>query len=106
MSKYLFYGAYTPEGLKGVMTEGGSGRVEAARQALKSVGGTLEAFYFAFGENDFYIIVDLPDHQTAVAVTSVGNISGAFSIKATVLLTPEEIDEASRKHVDFRSPGK
>jgi len=106
MSKYLFYGAYTPEGLKGVMAEGGSGRVEAAKKALKSVGGKLEAFYFAFGENDFYIIVDLPDNKTAAAVTSVGNISGAFSIKAIVLLTPEEIDEAAGKTVDFRSPGQ
>lgn len=106
MPKYLFHGSYTPEGLKGVMAEGGSGRVEASRRALGSVGGTLEAFYYAFGDNDFYIIVDLPDNKTAMAVTSVGNIHGAFGIKAVVLLTPEEMDEAAMLQVDFRPPGE
>lgn len=56
MPKYLFHGSYTPEGLKGLLAEGGSSRIEAAKQALKSVGGTLEAFYFAFGDYDFYIM--------------------------------------------------
>ena len=105
MSKYLFHGSYTPEGLRGLMTEGGSGRVEAARQALGSVGGTLEAFYFAFGDDDFYIIVDLPDNVSTTAVSFVGNVSGTFSIKTVVLLTPEEVDEAVAMGVDFRPPG-
>ena len=105
MPKYLFYGSYTPEGLRGLLAEGGSQRIEAAKQALNSVGGTLEAFYFAFGDNDFYIIVDLPDNVTTTAVTLAGNVSGTFSIKTVALLTPEEIDEAVKKSVDFRPPG-
>ena len=105
MAKYLFYGSYTPEGMKGLLAEGGSKRIEAAKQALGSVGGSLEAFYFAFGDNDFYIIVNLPDNATATAVTMAGNISGTFGIKTVVLLTPEEIDDAVRKAVDFRAPG-
>ena len=44
MPKYLCRGSYTPEGLKGVMEEDGSGRVEASRRALGSVGGKLGAF--------------------------------------------------------------
>lgn len=106
MSKYLFHGSYTPEGLRGLLSEGGSGRREAAAQALKSVGGTLEAFYFAFGDDDFYIIVDLPDNVSATAVSFVGNVSGTFRIKTIVLLTPEEVDEAIRMRVDFRPPGQ
>jgi len=105
VAKYLFYGSYTPEGMKGLLAEGGSKRIEAAKQALGSVGGSLEAFYFAFGDNDFYIIVNLPDNATATAVTMAGNISGTFGIKTVVLLTPEEIDDAVRKAVDFRAPG-
>jgi uncharacterized protein with GYD domain len=105
MPKYLFYGSYTPEGLRGLIAEGGSKRIEAARQALGSVGGTLEAFYFAFGENDFYIIVDLPDNVSTSAITMAGNLSGTFGIKTVVLLTPEEIDAAVKKSVDFRPPG-
>lgn len=105
MSKYLFYGSYTPEGFAGIMKEGGSSRIEAARQALGSVGGTLESFYFAFGENDFYIIVDLPDNVSTSAVSFVGNVSETFRINTVVLLTPEEVDQAARKSVNFRPPG-
>ena len=105
MPKYLFYGRYTPEGLKGLMKEGGSKRIEAAKQALGSVGGSLEAFYFSNGEQDFYIIVNLPDHVSSTAITLAGNVSGTFSIRAVALLTPEEMDEAVKRNVDFRPPG-
>jgi uncharacterized protein with GYD domain len=105
MPKYLFYGSYTPEGLRGLLAEGGSKRIEAAKQALSSVGGRLEAFYFAFGDNDFYIIVDLPDNVSTTAISWAGNVSGTFSIKTVVLLTPEEVDEAVKKSVNFRPPG-
>jgi uncharacterized protein with GYD domain len=105
MSKYLFYGSYTAEGYRGLVQEGGSKRIEAAKQALASVGGSLDAFYFSFGENDFYILVDLPDSATATAVTLAGNVSGTFGIKGVSLLTPEELDEATKKSVAFRPPG-
>ena len=73
---------------------------------LKSVGGTLEAFYFSFGENDFYVVVNLPDHVNATAITLSTNASGAFNIKTVVLLSPEEIDQAVSKEVYVRPPGK
>ena len=106
MPKYLFYGSYTPEGYRGLMEEGGSKRIEAAKKALGSVGGSLEAFYFSFGEHDFYILVDLPDNVTTTAVTLAGNITGTFSINGVALLTPEELDRAIRKNVDFQPPGQ
>jgi uncharacterized protein with GYD domain len=105
MPKYLFYGSYTTEGFEGLVREGGSARIEAAKQALASVGGTLESFYFSFGEYDFYIVVDLPDNATTAAVTTAGNVSGTFRINGVTLLTPEEFDEAMGKAVDFRAPG-
>jgi uncharacterized protein with GYD domain len=105
MSKYLFYGSYTQEGYQGLMEEGGSARIEAAKQALGSVGGKLEAFYFSFGEKDFYVIVDLPDNVTTTAVTLAGNVSGTFAIHGIPLLTAEEIDNVVKKAVDFRPPG-
>ena len=106
MRKYLFHGKYTPEGYQGLLEEGGSLRIDAAKQALASVGGSLEAFYFSCDEEDFYIIVNLPDYVTALAVTLAGNVSGTFSIRATELLTPEELDVAVKKSVDFRPPGR
>ena len=106
MRKYLFHGRYTPEGYKGLLGEGGSLRIGAAKQALGSVGGCLEAFYFSCDEEDFYIIVNLPDYVSAMAVTLAGNVSGTFSIRATELLTSEEMDAAVKKSVDFRPPGR
>lgn len=106
MPKYLFHGTYTPEGYRGLLAEGGCGRIEAARQALASAGGSLESFYFSCGEHDFYITVNLPDYATALAVTLAGNVSGTFSIRATELLTAEQVDEAVAHRVDFRPPGQ
>jgi uncharacterized protein with GYD domain len=106
MPKYLFYGSYSTEGYREIMKEGGSSRIEAAKQALGSVGGSLEAFYFSFGEYDFYIIVDLPDDVTTTAVTLAGNSSGMFNIHSVSLLTHEELDEAVELNVDFRPPGQ
>jgi uncharacterized protein with GYD domain len=105
MRKYLFHGKYTPEGYKGLLREGGSVRIDVAKQTLGSVGGSLEAFYYSCDEEDFYIIVNLPDYISATAVTLAGNASGTFTIRATELLTPEQMDEAVRKKVDFRPPG-
>lgn len=105
MPKYLFYGTYTPEGYKGLLAEGGSKRMEAAKQALASAGGSLEAFYFSNGEQDFYIIVNLADHVTATAVTLAGNASGTFHIKGVPLLTPKEMDDVVMKQIVFRPPG-
>ncbi len=106
MSKYLFHGSYTEEGLKGLLKEGGSKRREAAEQVVRSVGGTVEAYYFAFGDNDFYIIVDTPDNASTTAASLIVNASGAVKVKTVVLLTPEEVDQAAKKTVDYRPPGQ
>jgi len=105
MQKYLFYGSYTPEGYQGLLREGGSVRIGVAEQTLQSVGGSLEAFYYSNGEQDFYIIVNLPDNVCSTAVTLAGNASGTFRIRAVSLLTPEQMDEAVQTKVDFRPPG-
>jgi len=88
MQKYLFYGSYTPEGYKGLLVEGGSARIGAAKQALQSVGGSLEAFYYSNGEQDFYIIVNLPDNVSSTAITLAGNASryATYLLMKSVLL--------------------
>lgn len=106
MAKYLLHGSYTKEGLKGLFDEGGSKRPEAAKRLIESVGGTLEAAYFAFGEDDFHIIADMPDNVSSAAVALALNISGAVKSKTVVLLTPEEVDEAVKKSVNYRPPGR
>ena len=96
MPKYMIQASYTGDGTKGVMKEGGAkrGTVEAN---VKAAGGTLEAFYFAFGEADAFVIVDFPDNATAAALSMAVNSSGAVKLKTHVLLTPEEMDRADKE---------
>jgi len=70
------------------------------------MGGTLEGYYFAFGEYDSFVIVDLPDNVSTTALALIVNASGAVKVKTTVLLTPEEVDKATKKSVDYRPPGR
>lgn len=105
MAKYLLMVSYTAEGAKGVLKDGGTKRRQAAEQALKSAGGKLEAFYFAFGESDAFVIVDAPDHASVAAVSLTISGSGAVRTKTVVLLTPEEIDQAAKKGTTYQSPG-
>jgi len=106
MPKYLIQANYTLEGARGVMEEGGSKRREAATAAIKSIGGDVEAFYFAFGDPDAIVIIDAPDNVSAVACSAAINASGAVQARTTVLLTPEEMDQAVKKTVKYRAPGR
>ncbi len=105
MPKYLFKASYTQEGLKGAIKDGGTGRKKAAAHLMESLGGSIESFYFAFGDADAYVIADLPDNVSAAAGAAAVNASGAVVTSTTVLLTPAEVDEAFAKTVDYRPPG-
>ncbi len=105
MPKYLFIGRYSPEGARGVMKEGGTGRRKAAEQVINSVGGKIEANYWAFGEDDFYIIADLPDNAAAAAASMTVAASGAVGLRTVVLITAEELDEATQRTAEYRPPG-
>ena len=106
MGKYLIAASYTAEGARGLSKEGGSKRRDAAEQAIKSAGAKLEAFYFAFGDTDAYVIVDAPDHASIAAASIAINSTGAVHSKTVVLLTPEEMDNATTKAVTSRAPGR
>ena len=106
MSKYLLQASYTAEGAKGLAKAGGSSRRAAVEEVLKSIGGKLEAFYFAFGESDAYVIFEAPDAVAAAALSVAVNASGAVRSKTTVLLTTEEMDQATKKTVRYRPPGQ
>ena len=104
MPKYLCQGSYTEQGLKGLLKEGGSKRQAMVEQLAKEMGGKLEAFYFAFGGDDFFILLDLPSNVNMAAVALAANASGAVKSRITVLLSPEEIDQATKSQVNFRPP--
>lgn len=105
MAKYLFRANYVGEGVKGLMTEGGTSRRDAARAAIESVGGTLESMYYAFGETDVYGFCDIPDTASAVALSLLINSSGNVQINLTPLLTVAEVDAAAAKTPQYRPPG-
>ena len=105
MPKYLLKLRLNADGMKGTMADGGTGRRAALQQAMETAGGSLEAFYYAFGEVDSYVIVDLPSHAHAVASVAQAMTSGAGRVETVVLLEPEIVDEAAEIQTGYRPPG-
>ena len=106
MPKYLLQVTYTAEGAKGVLKDGGSKRRAAAKALVESVGGKLESMYFAFGDKDVFAIVDVPDAAGMAAAALVIGASGTTTCQTTVLLTPEEVDQAAKKSTSYTPPGR
>lgn len=106
MPKYLLQVSYTVEGAKGLMKDGGSKRRAAARALVESLGGKLDAVYYAFGDTDVFAIADMPDNASAAAASLTLAASGALTTKTTVLLTPEDIDQAVKKSASYTPPGR
>ena len=105
MPKYLVTGSYTQAGIKGVLGEGGSSRRAAVEKLAESVGGKVESFYFGFGGDDYFITADLPSNEAAAALAMTVAASGAVSPRTIVLLTPEDVDAASKLSPSYRAPG-
>ncbi len=106
MPKFLLQVNYTLDGVQGILSKGGSARKAAAQAAAESVGGTLESLYFAFGRTDAFAVADLPDNAAAAALALTVSGSGGATVDTIVLLTPEEIDAATDKAVEYTPPGQ
>jgi uncharacterized protein with GYD domain len=105
MPRYLFAASYTPQGVAGIKSSGGSARRDVIARLAQGMGGRLETFDFAFGGHDVYTVCELPDNAAAAAVAMAVNASGAVALTTTVLLTPEEVDDAAKRSVDYTPPG-
>lgn len=106
MPKFLVLANYTAEGTKGVLRDGGSKRRAAAEELVRSAGGRMDAFYFAFGDVDAIVIADLPDTASAAALSLAVNASGMVATRTVVLMTPEEMDQAAKHKTTYRAPGQ
>ena len=106
MPKYLYHGSYTDKGLKGLLKDGGSKRVKVTKKAIESLGGKMEAYYFALGGSDFFIILEAPDNVAAITGSMVANASGTVKVNITALVSPEEVDLASKQTMKWSPPGK
>ncbi len=105
MTKILIKASYTSEGVKGLLKVGGTNRKQAIEKMINDLGGKLEAFYYAFGETDVFVIADVPDAVTAAGISLNINSTGLVSTSATILIAPEEIDKATKISVSYRAPG-
>ncbi len=106
MPRFLFQASYTVEGVKGLLSEGGTRRKATVQQAVEAMGGSLETFDYAFGSDDVFAIVNLPDAESAAALALTIVASGLVNIQTTVLISPEQVDEAAKKTVIYRPPGQ
>jgi uncharacterized protein with GYD domain len=105
MPKYLVNASYSPEGVKGVLEKGGTARADAVRTAVEGLGGSMHSFDFAFGADDAVVVVEVPDNVAAAAIGLAVSASGLASTRITVLISPEEIDQAAKKIVAYAPPG-
>jgi len=105
MPKFLIKASYNSDGARGLLKEGGTARRALVEKLVQGLGGKVEAFYFAYGEADAYVITDVPDAASGIAVSLAVNASGAVRLATIPLITPEEIDAASKKVVPYRAPG-
>lgn len=106
MAKYLVTVTYAPEGAKALLKDGGTKRRAVVESLAKSIGGKLESFYFAFGGDDAFCIVEAPDNASMAAIALNVNSSGIASVRTTLLLSPEDLDEAAKKKVTYSPPGR
>jgi uncharacterized protein with GYD domain len=106
MPRFLLIVNYAPEGARALMSSGGSARKSVVEKTASSLGGRLESFDFAFGNDDAYTVVDLPDSESAAALALTVSSSGSVRVRTVVLLTPEQIDRASQIHPEYVPPGQ
>ena len=106
MPRYMIAASYTAQGEQGLLTKGGSARRASVTEMVTKLGGTVETFDFAFGADDVFVVVDLPDNVTAAAIGLAVGASGLTTVRTIVLLTPEEIDAAAEKHAEYHGPGQ
>ena len=106
MRKYLVQVSYMGEGPKGLLQGDATQRREAAEQLIENLGGTIEAFHYAFGEDDLFVSADLPDNVRLTASSFVVNPSLAAKVRNIVPSTHEEVDQVTKRTIVYRPVGK
>jgi uncharacterized protein with GYD domain len=105
MPKFMIVATYTAEGARGLRKEGGSARKATVQKLIEGIGGKVESFYYAYGDKDAYVVCDVPDAVSGLAVSLAVNASGGVRVETIPLITPEEMDAVSKKVVTYRAPG-
>ncbi|HYX88711.1 MAG TPA: GYD domain-containing protein [Gaiellaceae bacterium] len=107
MPVYLMRFSYTPETWARLI-QNPEDRRDAARAYIEQAGGSLEGFWYGFGEYDGYALFEAPDNvSVAGAVLAIAAGGALSSVETTVLMTVEETLEAlaKSKAIAYRRPG-
>jgi uncharacterized protein with GYD domain len=110
MPKYVSFFTYSSE-TWGRMISAPGDRAAALRQVLDSVGGSLDAMYWMFGDYDGMVIFDAPDSASAAAVSIAAGSSGAFKhLETHELFTQAQLGETLARAKSttqvYRAPGQ
>lgn len=107
MAHYMIQASYSNDAVANLV-KNPQDRAAVIRNLAERWGGKLEAFYFAFGEDDVVSIVEVPDNVTMAAISMAVSSTGALrSFKTTVLIPMDEAVEAMRKAstIGYLPPG-
>lgn len=105
MGHYLCQGNYSSSAVK-AMLDNPQDREAAVRPMFEAVGGHVVSFFFGLGQNDWYVVSELPDTITAAAITMAAAASPTLQdVKTVPLLTPAEALAAMKKAktIEFKS---
>ena len=78
MAIYMFKGTYTQASIQ-AMVENPVDRTALISKACESFGGKLLNVFMAFGEDDVFVITELPDDVTAAAFSAQITVAGTES---------------------------
>jgi uncharacterized protein with GYD domain len=106
MPKFLCQASYTTRGIEGMINDSATGRRADLQATVRALGGKIEALYYAFGEDDVVMILDLPSSVTAAALSLRTQATGMVRVRMTSLLTVEEMDQALEVKMQYRAPGE
>ena len=109
MAKYVTFFSYTGEAWKRMIASP-ENRAVAARALIEKVGGSMETFYWMFGEWDGFVIYEVPDAAAAAAFSGIVTSSGLLKQVKTHQLVPMDdaraaLDQAGALESAYVPPG-
>jgi uncharacterized protein with GYD domain len=107
MAKYLALFGFTSETITRFVTNP-SDRSAAVRRLVESVGGSLDCYYWMFGQYDGMAIVEVPDSHTRAAATLAIISSGAFThFETHELIKAEDLTAIAERArgIPYQPPG-
>ena len=107
MAKYLVLFGFTSEAIKQFVVNP-TDRAVVVRRLVESVGGSLECYYWMFGQYDGVAIVEMPDPRAHAAATMALISSGAFThFETHELIEADDLTAIAKRarQIAYQAPG-